>query len=60
MLRERMTSPGGMSVRREIDARLAGARTAALEEAIAFLKRAGHDAAAEDLEQAAFGGQGNG
>lgn len=52
-----MHTPGGNSVRAEIDARLEDARSQAFEEAIAFLRSAGHGAAANDLEQAAFAPQ---
>ena len=63
MAREKMRTIGGMSVRAEIDLRLAEARTAAIEEVIVFLGGSGHIAAAEDLQRAAFGeqqGQANG
>jgi hypothetical protein len=52
--REPMTTPGGNSVRTEIDARLEEVRARAFEEAIAFLRLAGHAQAAEDLDRAAF------
>lgn len=56
MHRERMKTIPGMSVRAEIDARLEAARldglVEAYDDAIAFLKARGHDAAAEDLDRA--------
>lgn len=55
MNRDKMKTIGGMSVRAEIDMRLQEARTAGIEEAIAFLGASGHLAAAEDLQHAAFG-----
>lgn len=61
MKREKMKTIGGMSVRTEIDARLASerieARTATIEEVINFLGGSGHIAAAEDLQRAAFSDQ---
>ncbi len=59
--REKMSTLGGYSVRAEIEARIdvaqQDARSAAFDEAIAFLRLAGHHKAAEDLENAAFGEQ---
>jgi hypothetical protein len=56
--REKMHTPGGHSVRAEIEARLAlareDARSLAFDEAIAFLRLSGHAEAADDLERAAF------
>jgi hypothetical protein len=49
-----MHTPGGMSIRAEIDARLEAARSDAFDEAIAFLRLAGHVQAADDLEAVAF------
>jgi hypothetical protein len=59
-LKDMSTFPG-MSVRKEIEIRLAqaqqDARSAALEEAIVFLGTYGFLDAAEALQHAAFGGQ---
>lgn len=59
MALERMETLPGMSVRREIEGRLADARAearaGAFEEAIAFLRASGHPGAAVALEAAAFG-----
>ena len=55
---ENMRTIGGLSVRAEIEARLEAARIdargMAFDEAIAFLRLAGHQVAADDLERAAF------
>jgi hypothetical protein len=57
-----MKTIGGLSVRQEIEARLADqrleTRAAAFDEAIAFLAGSGFDQAARALEHAAFGPQG--
>lgn len=60
MTREKMKTIGGMSVRAEIDRRVAEARTSAIEEVIVFLGGSGFSAAAEALQHAAFGEQGEG
>lgn len=61
MSREPMKTISGLSVRREIDMRIAQAeeeaRAAAFDEAINFLGASGHLAAAEDLRLSAFGQQ---
>jgi hypothetical protein len=57
-VRAKMNTPGGHSVRAEIEARLdvarQDARSLAFDEAIAFLRLSGHAQAADDLERAAF------
>ena len=59
--RQKMPTLGGYSVRAEIEARIEvaqqDARSIAFDEAIAFLRLAGHANAAEDLDAAAFGEQ---
>ena len=52
--RLKMPTIHGTSVRTEIEARLEEVRSQAFEEAIAYLRLAGHAQAAADLERAAF------